>query len=875
MKNKSLIFSIFLVFIIVFSVSAISAQDVDNAISTSEETVIGDTEQVSGTVSGDVDVATENPWSTSGELSYDIPSDAKTIKSADVYVNVYGGSAKNTYGANANVSISTANGNESYSESLWSEDGSSDGTVYTVNNHTTKCYSDYMIHYDVTNLLNGLNGTNLKIKVDTFKMENKSFDGRIKLIGLVLAYDDGDNDIINYWVNDNQIWTNSNTTLIFDTSALANVLDMSLTNIALSSQDATYLVNGEFLTDAEHKSGNYYQYNKWDIADYFNSSKKTEFTAIGTAGSYGVSYKNVLSVLTAKPGAVRASVSLASERKNSNLDIVYPATFNQFTINVNTNKNGKYVIKLLADGNVVNSTEVYINSSSEKITLIDETIRPADNTTVSTGASGSYNKVNYTAQLFLKDELLNESSINAAILYNGYLPKEYAYPNNGLKSFLNVTISGDIVIDVAGAYASGTANRVDTWNVTLSDDSTIVKAFVYAPYCYGGADDENLYNVTFNGVKPSVVSFSRDQANIVSTSGYGLIVYDVTDSIKTGENTFVLNKTHSTGAYPSILIYLYNTTGSTIIKNAYIYNGADLVGMTGNGANRPISVDSVLKVDSSDVASAVAYIFGAGAKDDRASIVVNGEKDDDAWNTTLSDQINIYAKDISKTVKDNNEISIILNNNMFTALQQVVVLTKKETPVVVKNETQITAPTVTKVYNVAKNLVVTLKDKNNKKAISGAKVTINLNGKNYVRTTNAKGQASVAIPNLAPKNSYAVTVRFAGNDDYKASTLKTKVVVKKATPKMTAKTKVTYKVKTKIKNYAIVLKNNKNQAMKKVKVTLKVKGKTYRATTNAKGKAIFKITKLTKIGKYTAKVNFAGNKYYNALTKTVKITVKK
>ena len=50
-----------MVFIIVLSVSAISAQDVDNAISTSEETVIGDTEQVSGTVSGDVDLATENP----------------------------------------------------------------------------------------------------------------------------------------------------------------------------------------------------------------------------------------------------------------------------------------------------------------------------------------------------------------------------------------------------------------------------------------------------------------------------------------------------------------------------------------------------------------------------------------------------------------------------------------------------------------------------------------------------------------------------------------------------------------------------------------------------------------------------------------------
>ena len=71
------------------------------------------------------------------------------------------------------------------------------------------------------------------------------------------------------------------------------------------------------------------------------------------------------------------------------------------------------------------------------------------------------------------------------------------------------------------------------------------------------------------------------------------------------------------------------------------------------------------------------------------------------------------------------------------------------------------------------------------------------------------------------------------------------------------------------------MKNNKKQAMKKVKVTLKVKGKTYKATTNAKGKAVFKITKLTKKGKYTAKVTFAGNKYYSALNKTVKITVKK
>ena len=62
--------------------------------------------------------------------------------------------------------------------------------------------------------------------------------------------------------------------------------------------------------------------------------------------------------------------------------------------------------------------------------------------------------------------------------------------------------------------------------------------------------------------------------------------------------------------------------------------------------------------------------------------------------------------------------------------------------------------------------------------------------------------------------------------------------------------------------------------MAKVKLTLKVKGKTYKAKTNAKGKATFKIKNLKKKGKYKATVRFKGNTYYNKVTKKVKITVK-
>ena len=65
-----------------------------------------------------------------------------------------------------------------------------------------------------------------------------------------------------------------------------------------------------------------------------------------------------------------------------------------------------------------------------------------------------------------------------------------------------------------------------------------------------------------------------------------------------------------------------------------------------------------------------------------------------------------------------------------------------------------------------------------------------------------------------------------------------------------------------------------NKAIKKVKVTIKVRGKTYSAITNSKGKATFKITKLTKKGKYSALIKFAGNKSYKSSSKKILITVK-
>lgn len=189
--------------------------------------------------------------------------------------------------------------------------------------------------------------------------------------------------------------------------------------------------------------------------------------------------------------------------------------------------------------------------------------------------------------------------------------------------------------------------------------------------------------------------------------------------------------------------------------------------------------------------------------------------------------------------------------------------------VINKVATSLSAPSVSATYNVAKDLVITLTA--NGKALAGQKVTVKVGTISKTLTTNAKGQVSVPISSLAPK-TYTATISFAGDKIYTASSTTAKLDVAKAKSKITAK-KATFKAKKKTKKYTITLKANK-KAISKVKVTLKVKGKTYKATTNAKGKATFKINKLTKKGKHTATIKFAGNKYFKASTKKIKLTIK-
>lgn len=189
-----------------------------------------------------------------------------------------------------------------------------------------------------------------------------------------------------------------------------------------------------------------------------------------------------------------------------------------------------------------------------------------------------------------------------------------------------------------------------------------------------------------------------------------------------------------------------------------------------------------------------------------------------------------------------------------------------------KLSTSLSASGINVEYGNSGKLVISLKGSGNA-ALYAKQITVVLNGQSYSGTTDYNGRVSFAVPaNLAVK-TYSAKITFAGDNQYAQSSKTVNVVVKKATPKLTVKAK-TFKRSLKTKKYTITLKDNHNKPMKNTKVSIKINKKTYTAKTNSKGKATFKIKKLTKKGTFKSKVTYNGDKNYNKVTKTVKIKIK-
>ena len=162
-------------------------------------------------------------------------------------------------------------------------------------------------------------------------------------------------------------------------------------------------------------------------------------------------------------------------------------------------------------------------------------------------------------------------------------------------------------------------------------------------------------------------------------------------------------------------------------------------------------------------------------------------------------------------------------------------------------------------------------------AIANEKLLVYLNGEFLGEYTTAQNGSVIVkmttkILKAAKSGAKSLVMQFS-NVHYNPTSKTVRVIIYKEKTKLTAKKK-TFKLSLKTKKYTITLKDSKNKVLKKKNVTMKVKGKTYKATTNSKGKATFKITKLTKKGTFNARVKYKGSSYYRASSQLVKIKVK-
>ena len=167
------------------------------------------------------------------------------------------------------------------------------------------------------------------------------------------------------------------------------------------------------------------------------------------------------------------------------------------------------------------------------------------------------------------------------------------------------------------------------------------------------------------------------------------------------------------------------------------------------------------------------------------------------------------------------------------------------------------------------NFTITLKDSNGK-ALANKDVKFGFNGKIYNKTTDDEGKAILQI-NLKRADIYTFAVSFQGDDLYNGSFAVAKITVNKQKGNLAVPNK-SYKVSVNTKSLTATFKSASGKLVANKKVSFTINGKTYTATTNAKGVASVNVS-LNKKGTYNFTAKFAGDNTYAAITKTAKLTL--
>jgi hypothetical protein len=458
-----------------------------------------------------------------------------------------------------------------------------------VNDHVNRVTSDYMIWYDVTDRVQA--GEN-SAEVST-EILPTGYDGRIKLIALIVAYNDGSSKTIHYWVNrghdvdsyypddfeavppHNDYIGSTN----FVTSIHDAIQDASLTAVHMTSTDGSYTFNANSIPSGTPQ-GTFSGSNTWDVKDSFIPSGTNSMT-YDRSGDF---YKIVLGILTAKePAAEKPDLNVTGISVKHNYYTGAWANLNN-TVNVMVANNGagsagSFNVALYADGALVDTKSV-LGLAAGANTTVGFNWKPlVAGTYTLRGVADLENVVDES------NEANNESSKSQSVRYNGYMG------DKPLTTYAHDTITGDMIYTYGDSYYSSKLFPDDTYTVNhsfaLPAGASVKFARLYNYWTWsikpGNIGTYPTMSLTFDGsaVSPEVTYDDRK-----GWGGYdipiGTWAYDVTGLV-TGSDTYttvVTNTDPATGNSFCMdglgLLVVYEDPGGQVVEY-WINEGADMI----------------------------------------------------------------------------------------------------------------------------------------------------------------------------------------------------------------------------------------------------------------------------------------------------------
>ena len=343
-------------------------------------------------------------------------------------------------------------------------------------------------------------------------------------------------------------------------------------------------------------------------------------------------------------------------------------------------------------------------------------------------------------------------------------------PSNALSN-ITVTVDGNIV---ANAKAENGILNITVPDLIIGEHTVAVSYPADVNYLAGTKDAK--FNVT-------KVETPADQA------------LNVTVPENSQSPTFSINLPGATGNFTVNVDgndietkVLENGSASITVKDLPAGTHNITVRYSGDDKYAPMVQNTNLtinKLSTSISASGVSTVYGVSKK---LTVTLK-----DANNQVLSKKtvkIVLNGVTYTKTTNDKGQVSITVPKNLavkthtakitFAGDNNYLASSKNVKVVVKKSATKITAKK--KTFKVKKTKKYTIVLKTNKgKAIKKVKVTLTIKSKKIkiTKKTNSKGKATFNLKKLTKKGKYTAVIKFKGTKNYKASSQKVKITVKK------------------------------------------------------------------------------------------------